>query len=93
MVTEKEMERFHDYVKHIQEKTSLCVMDKDMKRFNTGWELRGKIADRKKKFEKDNCIKATKAYDELEEVCHISVTTMKKSINGTQKITRTFLYK
>lgn len=87
------MDQFHDCVKPIQEKTSLCVIDKDMERFNTDWELQEKIADRKKKFEKDNCIKATKAYDELEEICHISVTTMKKSINGTQKITRTFLYK
>ena len=32
-------------------------------------------------------------YDKLEELCQISVTTMKKTISGTQKISRNFLYK
>lgn len=75
-------------------KFSYQVTLHDIRPFNEQrTELADKIAERKKLYAEEHHLKATIAYDFLEGDCHISVDTLKKSINGTLKITRTFLYK
>lgn len=73
---------------------SYQVTSRDMRPFDEQrWELADKVAERKKRYADENHLKATIAYDFLEGECRISVDTLKKSINGTLKISRTFLYK
>lgn len=94
MVTEKEMKQFVTEDIEVNGKVAYQVSAAEMKRFdNVKWELAELVSNRKKKFEKENNLKATVAYGVLEDVCQISAVTIKKSITGTIKITRSFLYK
>lgn len=92
MVNEEEMKQFDDFEK-IKEKTSYRVSSFEMKQFDTAWELQDKIGNRKEQFQKERGLKAYPAYDKLEEECQISVTSIKQTISGRQKVTRNFLYK
>ena len=77
-----------------EEKVSYHVNDADMSRFMSQNKILAlKIAEIKLNYENTNNLGSNKSYDELEEVCRISVSTMKKTIKGTIKPTRNFLYK
>ena len=98
MVRVEEMRRFDEDISAKEAKKrpkfSYQVTLHDIRPFNEQRiELADKIAERKKLYAEENHLKATIAYDFLEGECHISVDTLKKSINGTLKITRSFLYK
>ena len=92
MVTEQEMKQFEG-IEIEKKKESYRVTPGEMEQFNTAWELQDMIGNRKKQFQDEHNLKVYPAYDKLEELCQISVTTMKKTISGTQKISRNFLYK
>lgn len=91
MVTEKEMaERVFAAPKENQG-TSSYVTAGEMKRFEQNKELYNKVYEVINNYTEENNIKPK--YAGLEEICQISETTLKKSVAGTQKITRYFLYK
>ena len=72
------------------------ISDADMTRFKENEKMLAiKIAGIKFNFEKANMLSSTKAYEELEEMCQISVTTLKYAISCTKGHTanRRFLYK
>lgn len=76
------------------DRTSLRVTAAELKRFDEDKrKLRTMIMDAKKEFEVKYHIKPTPAYEKMEEICLISVTSLKKTMNGSQHITRNFLYK
>ena len=91
MVTEKEMaERFFDFSKE-NSGASYRVTAEEMRRFEKNKELPLMVYKKINNFVKENNIKPK--YEGLEEICQISATSLKKSVAGTQKITRHFLYK
>lgn len=92
MVNAQEMKQF-DSLEQTRGKTSYRVSEFQMKQFDTAWELQDKIGNRKEQFQKERGLKAYPAYDKLEEECQISVTSIKQTISGRQKVTRNFLYK
>ncbi|MCQ2354976.1 MAG: hypothetical protein MJ102_07765 [Clostridia bacterium] len=51
------------------------------------------IGLKKLQYQKEHGLSSTAAYGELEERCHISTTTFKKTVNGSLDPTRHFLYK
>ena len=51
------------------------------------------IGLKKLQSQKEHGLSSTAAYGELEERCHISTTTFKKTVNGSLDPTRHFLYK
>ena len=91
MVTEKEMaERVFVKPKEMQG-TSSYVTAGEMKRFEQNKELNNDVYEVINNFAKKNNIKPK--YEGLEDICQLSETTLKKSVAGTIKITRPFLYK
>lgn len=94
MITQEELQamKFHE-TGYPHEKVSYQVTTEDIKRFDKAKTLPLLIAKRKLMFEKEMNLKPTPAYDALDEQCQISITTIKKTINGTNKVTRQFLYK
>ncbi len=91
MVTEKEMaERVFVKPKEMQG-TSSYVTAGEMKRFEQNKELNNEVRKVINKYVEENNIKPK--YFGLEEICQLSETTLKKSVAGTIKITRPFLYK
>ena len=91
MVTEKEMaERVFVKPKEMQG-TSSYVTAGEMKRFEQNKDLNNEVYKVINEFAKNNNIKPK--YEGLEEICQLSETTLKKSVAGTIKITRPFLYK
>lgn len=94
MVNEQIMrDLIKNYVAPGQEKTSLAVTPEDMKRFDKNARLPKLIAQRKIKNDIDHGVSATAGYDLIEELCLISITSLKKTISGKDRPTRTFLYK
>ena len=94
MITRKELEALAKNEEIQKSKVAYQVSGAEMKAFEkSALLLASMIGDRKFLFEKENGLRSMAAYEALEEVCQISTTTMKKSINGTLKITRQFLYK
>lgn len=76
------------------EKASYRVNDADMDAFKgQDKKLAKKIGSIKLKYEEDNKISSMAAYDQLEEKCQISVSTLKSTISGKIPPTRNFLYK
>jgi len=69
-----------------------AVTPEEMVRFESA-DLPYMIANRKMRYEKEKGLRSKPAYEQLEDDCQISITSLKKSMQGTQKITRTFLYK
>lgn len=91
MVTEKEMaERVFVSPKENQ-KTSSYVTASEMKRFEQNKDLCDDVRKVINDFTEKNHIRPK--YEGLEEICQLSETTLKKSIAGSIKITRPFLYK
>lgn len=94
MITQEELQAMNFHATEpSHEKVSYQVTTEEMKRFNKSKNLPLLIAKRKLLFEKEMNLKPTPAYDALDEKCQISITTIKKTINGTNKVTRQFLYK
>lgn len=93
MIIYEEMSQFKNS-KEILEKNSFQVTGSELSHFiDLEIELADLVAERKKSYEKEKHISATRAYSDIEEMCQISTDTFKKAICHTRKITRTFLYK
>lgn len=91
MVTEKELSEMNFKSNNTSEKVSYQVTDEEMKKFEKNKDLPFMVYEKINQYAKENNIKPK--YEGLEEICQLSETTLKKSVAGTQKITRTFLYK
>lgn len=92
MVTNLEMQQFEQNAVG-EDRTAYKVTGKEMQQFDTAWELAEKIGNKKDIFQKEKGLKAYPAYDALEELCQINATSIRKTISGTNKVTRKFLYK
>lgn len=79
--------------KEEHEKVAFQMTSADMQRFEHKNKLPSMIADRKMQNDIEKGLKALHGYSDIEESCLISVTSLKKTINGSQKVTRSFLYK
>lgn len=96
MVTEQEIQKIRSKgqaVENEKPKLSYQVTAEEMKRFEKNNRLPKMISARKMRNDKELGIKATLGYDAIEESCQISITSLKKTINGSDRPTRTFLYK
>lgn len=95
MVDKKKIqELLANYVEDNKEKVLYKVTGREMSKFDENKKkLTGMISDRKIENDIACGIKATPGYDKIEEMCLISITTLKKTINGSIRTTRTFLYK
>lgn len=94
MVNEQAMQNLiENYIEPVTNKASLAVTPEDMKRFDKNARLPKLIAQRKIKNDLDHSVSATAGYDLIEEMCLISITSIKKTISGKDRPTRTFLYK
>ena len=76
-----------------KEKVAYQMTSSDLKKFEKKDKLPSMISDRKMQNDIEKGLKALHGYSDIEESCLISVTSLKKTINGSQKVTRTFLYK
>lgn len=95
MVTEKEIIGVTENAKKIHsEKPLYTVTPEEMSKFKENKnQLQMMIFNRKVENDKKFNLGSTLGYEKLEELCQISVTSLKKTISGTDRITRTFLYK
>ncbi len=94
MITQEELKAINFHATELSQiKVSYQVTAEEMKRFDEAKNLPLMIAKRKLLFEREMDLKPTPAYDALDEKCQISITTIKKPINGSNKVTRQFLYK
>ena len=93
MVTKEEMKRFEN-LKKTEIKSSYKVSADEISHFRTNeLYLADLMAERKKRYEKENKVSATTAYLDIEEKCLIKMDTFKKIMTGQRKITRKLLYK
>lgn len=94
MVTFEEMKLVIDkYISEKERKASYAVTPKEMRRFEVNKTLPRLIARRKMNNDIENGVGVTKGYDLIEDMCLISITSLKKTINGKDRPTRTFLYR
>lgn len=93
MVTDKEMKIIITNAKKMNNVSSYSVTPEEMQRFKKNNELPLLIYNKKIQNDVENGVKATAGYELIEEMCLISVTSLKKTMNGTDRPTRTFLYK
>ena len=76
------------------EKSSLRVNAEEMTFFAENEKKLAQIIGKMKlRYEVEHKLKPMAAYDEIEEKCQISISTIKNTINGKIKTTRNFLYK
>lgn len=81
-------------IEYCTEKSSLHVTASELSHFvDQERELAKKIGARKIKYTKEHGYNTEKANDQLEEDCLIPADTLRKTILGTTKCTRNFLYK
>lgn len=93
MLNHIEPEKF-DSIFFEAEKTSMRVSAAELSGFiENENKLKDMISKKKISYQQEHKLSVTAAYEKLEEQCQISVDTMKKSINGTIRVTRNFLYK
>lgn len=79
---------------YLIENTSNKVSDEEMELFDISTrELSKKIGIIKLNYENEHNLSPTKAYEELEEKCQISISTFKSTISLKINPTRHFLYK
>lgn len=92
MVTAEEMKKVIENAEK-EKKASYSVTPEEMQRFKVNEKLPCLIAA--KKIENDNKLRLnlTSGCEKIEELCLIEVSTFKKTINGSIRVTRTFLYK
>lgn len=74
-------------------KAAFQMTDADKKRFEKNTKLPLMISERKMQNDIEKGLKAIHGYSDIEKSCLISVTSLKKVINGSDKVTRKFLYK
>lgn len=92
MVTEKEM-RERCFEEPRREKSSMRVSAEEMCRFEQDTNtLRRKISGRKIQFDKE-FNNSHSSYEKFANACCLNASTVKKTIAGSIKITRTFLYR
>ena len=91
MVTLEELKTKNFTASNLTEKASFHVTSAEMKRFESNVNLATMVY--KKITDYANAHNIKPKYTGLEELCQISETSFKKSCAGSQKITRTFLYK
>lgn len=79
---------------YVTEDSSLRVNAEDMSLFSENEKKLAQIIGKMKlRYEDEHKLKPMAAYDEIEEKCQISISTIKNTINGKIKPTRNFLYK
>ena len=94
MVTSEEMKKVFDEAKKQIDKPLYSVTPEEMKRYaKNKSNLQLLIFKKKKENDAKFGLKSTAGYDKIEELCLISITSLKKTMNGTDRATRTFLYK
>ena len=92
MVTEEEI-RSKDFIDVLPEEVSMRITSGDVQRFEDNEaKLRKKIRDAKIKFDRD-INNPSSSYKEFANMCFMDESTVKKTIAGTLKVTRHFLYK
>lgn len=93
MIAEIKKEQFKS-IFYEPEKCALKVSAEELSHFiddeNT---LKRMICDRKLLYQAEHGLSSIKAYEALEDLCQINMDTLKKTINGSIKITRNFIYK
>lgn len=93
MIAEIKKEQFKS-IFYEPEKFALKVSAEELSHFiddeNT---LKRMICDRKLLYQAEHGLSSVKAYEALEDLCQINMDTLKKTINGSIKITRIFIYK
>ncbi|MBD5452507.1 MAG: hypothetical protein HDR25_07700 [Lachnospiraceae bacterium] len=83
-----------DSIFYNPEKTMLKVSAEELSHFVENENvLKLKIANKKLLYQKAHDLSSTGAYEALEDLCQINMDTLKKTINGSIKITRNFIYK
>lgn len=90
MVTKEELSA-RKFTKKSDAKASAFVTAAEMRRFEGNRRLPDMVYNKVTAYAKENNIK--NKYESIIEICQISDTSLKRSCNGSQKITRTFLYK
>ena len=93
MVTEEEMKNVISNAEKAQKKPVYSVTPEEMQRFKTNDRLPYLIANKKRQNDEKHGVSITAGYGLIEEMCQISETSMKKTMNGSIRVTRTFLYK
>ncbi|SEK22562.1 hypothetical protein SAMN02910353_00211 [Ruminococcus sp. YRD2003] len=93
MVTAEEMKKVIENAEKKQNKVSYSVTPEEMQRFKVNDMLPKLISSKKMENDKRHGVLATPGYGLIEEMCLISETSLKKTINGSIRVTRTFLYK
>ena len=92
MVTAEEMKKVIENAEK-EKKASYSVTPEEMQRFKVNDKLPYLISTKKRENDEKLGISATAGYGKIEEACLISETSLKKTINGSIRVTRTFLYK
>lgn len=95
MILEKEITSIKfEMNEYVSEKSLMRVSTDKMNTFSENEKkLAQRIGKMKLLYEVENNLKPMTAYDEIEEKCQISTSTLKNTINGKIKPTRNFLYK
>lgn len=93
MVTNEEMKIIIENAKNDRKNTSYSVTPEEMQRFKVNDKLPVLISTKKMENDKKHGVTATPGYGLIEEQCLISEATLKKTINRSIRVTRTFLYK
>lgn len=95
MIKEKEIKQITENTKKtLEEKPLYSVTSEEVSKFKDNKsKLQMMIFNKKIENDKKYSLGSTLGYEKLEELCQISVTSLKKTIRGTDRITRTFLYK
>ena len=94
MLTKEEYEKVITKQTRMEEsKVALQMTSADLKRFEKNSKLPLMISDKKRIISDEKGLSSTLGYEYIEEKCLISVTSIKKVINGSDRVTRRFLYK
>ena len=93
MVTYEEMRIVMENAEKERNQASYSVTPEEMQRFKVNDKLPILISTKKMENDKKHGVTATPGYGLIEEQCLISEATLKKTINRSIRVTRTFLYK
>lgn len=93
MVTKEEMKNVIANAEKAQEKPVFSVTPEEMRQFKKNDRLPYLIANKKRQNDEKHGVSITAGYGLIDEMCQISETNMKRKMNGTIRVTRTFLYK
>ncbi len=93
MVTYEEMKIVMEIAEKERKQASYSVTPEEMQRFKVNNKLPSLISTKKMKNDEKHGVSLTAGYGLIEELCLINESTFKKTIKGTIRATRTFLYK